>query len=251
MPTGSPACRTGAADQVFGLIERYQIRCEAVRNGYLRVAGAPREIAGLEHARDIYGRYGLKSRMLDAAETAELSGSPRFHGGWLLEGAGHLNPLGYARGLARAALSQGARIFPDSPVETLERDGGVWRVGTAAGAVRAKNVLLATGAYTLGPPWPKLTSSYFKVAVTGLATGPLDPELRAQVLKGNHSIVSSQGDPVFLSLDRGQPLRHHGQKPGRPRQRSRTHEALHDRENRMALPRVQGPQVGALLVRSA
>ena len=189
--------QTGAADQVFGLIEKYQIRCEAVRNGYLRVAGTPNDVAGLEHARDTYGRYGLKSRMLDPAETEDLSGSPRFHGGWLLEGAGHLNPLGYARGLARAAVSQGAQIFVDSPVQTLERDSGGWRIGTAQGGVRAKNVLLATGAYTLGPPWPKLTSSYFKVGVAGLATSPLDPALRAQVLKHNHSIVSSQGDPVF------------------------------------------------------
>ena len=84
--------QTGAADQVFSLIEQYQIECEAVRNGILRLAASPRHLPGLKAQKEFYEGHGLAGRMLDAAEAEGLSGSPRFHGGWLMEGAGHLNP---------------------------------------------------------------------------------------------------------------------------------------------------------------
>jgi glycine/D-amino acid oxidase-like deaminating enzyme len=189
--------QTGAADQVFSLIEQYQIPCEAVRSGYLRVAGNHRDLATLSGLKELYGRYGLHSQVLDAKQAADLTGSPRFPGGWLLEGAGHLNPLAYARGLASAALSQGARIFTDSPAEGVERDGGRWRIQIPGGSLRANKVLMATGAYTIGPPWPKLDTAFKKVGVVGMASAPLDPKLRTKILKGDHSLVSTHGDPIF------------------------------------------------------
>lgn len=189
--------QTGAADQVFSLIEHYQIQCEAVRNGYLKAAGSVADLAGMADLEPLYARYGLKSRMAEKDEVDELSGSPRFAGGWLLEGAGHINPLAYARGLARAALGQGARVFTDSPVEAVSREGERWRIKTPGGSIRANKVLMATGAYTMGPPWPKLDTAYYKVAVAGMATGPLGPDVRERVLKHNHSITSTHGEPVF------------------------------------------------------
>jgi glycine/D-amino acid oxidase-like deaminating enzyme len=189
--------QTGAADQVFGLIESYQIECEAVRNGILRLAASPAHLDYLAKQKAFYERHGLKGRMLDAVEAEDLSGSPHYHGAWLLEAAGHLNPLGYSRGLARAALSQGARIYIMSPAEGMARDGAGWRIRTPKGSVTAERVLLATGAYTVGPPWPGLTKAFDNVPLVGLATKPLDPALRKEILKGDHSMVDTQGDPVL------------------------------------------------------
>lgn len=189
--------QTQAADHVFSLIEQYQIECEAVRNGILRTAASPRHLEGLRAQKELYEAHGLPGRMLSADEARDLSGSERFHGGWLMEGAGHLNPLGYARGLARAALSRGAKVFTESAVSGVEREGARWRVRTPKGSVLADKVLLATGAYTIGPPWPKLNSAFDLTPVAGLATGPLDPQLRKEVLKGDHSLVDTHGDPVL------------------------------------------------------
>lgn len=192
---------SGGADAVFSLIEQYQIQCEAVRNGYLRGAGASRDLKGLEDNMALYARYGLKSRILSKEEVEERSGSPRFQGGWLLEGGGHINPLGYSRGLARAALAQGAKIHTDSPVDGVAREGAQWRLTTPRGSLRANKVLMATGAYTVGPPWPGLTRAFYKVPVAGLATAPLDPALRDKVLKYNNSITSTHGEPAFFRWD--------------------------------------------------
>ncbi|MFX9630962.1 FAD-dependent oxidoreductase, partial [Acinetobacter baumannii] len=64
--------------------------------------------------------------------------------------AGTIQPLAYARGLARAAAAAGARLFADSPVTTIRRTGGDWQVATARGTVTAAAVILATNAYTAG-----------------------------------------------------------------------------------------------------
>jgi len=194
--------QTQAAKQVFSLIENYQIDCEAVCNGILRLAASPKHLKFLEKQKDFYQEHGLPGRMLTPDEARDLSGSSRFHGGWLMEGAGHLNPLGYARGLARAALSQGAKIFIQSPVNGLKKDGSQWHLQTAEGSVTANKVLLATGAYTIGPPWPGLDKAFDPVPIVGLATDPVDSALRQQVLKGDHSLVDTHGDPILYKWTR-------------------------------------------------
>ena len=51
-------------------------------------------------------------------------GTEAFVGGWLDGSAGSLQPLSYARGLARAAQASGAQVHGHSPVVDLRRDGG-------------------------------------------------------------------------------------------------------------------------------
>jgi len=189
--------QTGAADKVFGLIETYQMECEAVRNGILRLAASPRHLRGLEAQKQLYEQYGLPGEMLTAEEARALSGSPRFHGGWLMQGAGHLNPLGYARELARAAHSRGAKIHVETPVSAVTKDGERWRLDTPSGRVLADKVLMATGAYTVGPPWPKLNTAFDLVPVAGLASRPMTAEDRAKVLTRDHSLVDTHGDPIL------------------------------------------------------
>ena len=194
--------QTQAAKQVFSHIENYQINCEAVCNGILRLAASPKHLKSLEQQKDFYQEHGLVGRMLTPDEAQDLSGSSRFHGGWLMEGAGHLNPLGYARGLARAALSQGAKIFVQSPVNGLEKEGSQWHLQTPEGSLIANTGLLATGAYTIGPPWPRLDKAFDPVPIVGLATDPVDRALREQVLKGDPSLVDTHGDPILYKWTR-------------------------------------------------
>ena len=97
-------------EQVFSLIERHQIRCESRRNGTIHAAHAT---SGL---RDVQARWrdwqalDAPVDLLDAAETARRTGTTAFHGGLLDRRAGTVNPMGYCRGLARAARAAGATI---------------------------------------------------------------------------------------------------------------------------------------------
>lgn len=98
------ARQTRANDRVSAMIRDYQIDCEWVQNGY--VMGAPYKgaLADIKQRVETYNAVGARTRLLDREEVETITGSPRFHGGWLHEEAGHLNPLSYARGLARAVI---------------------------------------------------------------------------------------------------------------------------------------------------
>ena len=108
--------QTQANDRVSSMIRDYQIDCEWVQNGY--VMGAPYKgaLAGLDKKVETYNAVGARTRVLDRDEVEAMTGSPRFHGGWLHEEGGHLNPLGYARGLARAVMQEGGVIHTGSAV---------------------------------------------------------------------------------------------------------------------------------------
>ena len=61
---------------------------------------------------------------------------------------GWIDPATVANALARGAREQGARIRRRTPVTGLLRDGSTWTLETAAGAIRAAEVVLAAGQWT-------------------------------------------------------------------------------------------------------
>jgi len=191
-----------AANLVFDIIRRYEIDCEGVQKGYIQPAHAPALLPKLEAKCRSYQEVGKAARMLDRAETERLTGSPRYFGAWFHPEGGHLNPLGYARGLAKAALSRGARIHTRSEVTGIKPEGsGQWLVETAKGAVVADKVVCGTGAYTTGY-WPKLKDSFTRLTVACLATHPLSGNLRRSIAPENHTVVESRGDPAIYKYDK-------------------------------------------------
>lgn len=186
--------QTRANDRVSRMIRDYQIDCEWVQNGY--VMGAPHKGAMDEISRKVetYNAVGARTRLLDRDEVAAVTGSPRFHGGWLHEEAGHLNPLGYARGLGRAVIQERGKIFTGTTVTGCERDvRGGWKVKTDRGEVIASKVIFTTGAYTVGG-WPKLDRTFKIQRVFVAATQILSEETRRTVLPQNTTIHDGRGD---------------------------------------------------------
>ncbi|WP_440981393.1 NAD(P)/FAD-dependent oxidoreductase [Shinella sumterensis] len=186
--------QTRANERVSRMIRDYQIDCEWVQNGY--VMGAPHEGAMDEIRRKVetYNAVGAKTRLLCRDEVAAVTGSPRFHGGWLHEEAGHLNPLGYARGLGRAVIQERGKIFTGTTVTGCERDiGSGWKVTTDRGEVVASKVIFTTGAYTVGG-WPKLDRTFKIQRVFVAATQILSEETRRTVLPHNTTIHDGRGD---------------------------------------------------------
>ncbi len=186
--------QTRANDRVSGMIRDYRIDCEWVQRGYVMGAPHPGAVDAIRQKVEAYNAVGARTRLLDRDEVASLTGSPRFHGGWLHEEAGHLNPLGYARGLARAVIQEGGAIHTRSAAIACDRDaGGGWKVKTALGEVVADKVIFATGAYTVGG-WPKLDRTFRIQRVFVAATQVLPEETRRTVLPQNTTIHDGRGD---------------------------------------------------------
>ncbi len=130
-------------------VQRHGIDCQ-LKPGYLHAAAKPSHMADFEAELAVLERLGYrKARLVDRGEVRRVVASDRFAGGLLDSGIGHLHPLNYALGLARAAVAAGVVIHEMSPVRAV-RPGQPVRVVTGRGEVLADQVVLAGNAYLEG-----------------------------------------------------------------------------------------------------
>ena len=172
-----------APDLVFSLISEHAIACEPVRKGTLHLANAARGVDQLRaRLRQMQAR-GAPVRLLDAGEVAARTGTGAFHAALHDLRAGTIQPLAYARGLARAAAGRGAQLHERSPVTRVERQGGHWRVTTPEGSLRSPRLLMATNAYHAATP-PLRLPDVPVVQFYQLATEPLGDNIAREILAG-------------------------------------------------------------------
>ncbi len=88
----------------------------------------------------------------------------------------HIDPLAYARGLARAAIAAGAVIFEETPALSIDPVGVRKRIATPNGRVRAAHIVLASNAH-LGPLVPGLANTVLPVTGYVAVTAPLGERL--------------------------------------------------------------------------
>jgi len=162
------------------------------RDGIIWAAHRARMVGGYHAygermARD-YG-YGL-FRPLDRDGMRALVGSPGYHGGVLDMGGGHLHPLRYALGLARAAQAAGVRLHEGSRVTAL-RPGEPAVVETADARITARFVALGCNGY-LGGLEPQVAARVMPINNFIAATRPLSGPEADTVLNGGHAVADSR-----------------------------------------------------------
>ena len=157
---------------VMGLIKKHQIRCEATRSGTIHAAHSPAGYEDLARRAEEWRRLGAPVDLLSPEETAAKVDSEAFFGGLLDHRAGTINPMGYVRGLARAASAAGAEISVGTRATALRREGERWIVETNRGRVSARWVVLGTNAYT-DELWPGLSRGFTIIHFFQVATAPL------------------------------------------------------------------------------
>ncbi len=193
--------QTRANDRVVEMMSTYDIDCEWVQNGYIMGALRPGAMSIMQAKSDAYASAGARCRVIGREEVEAITGSPRFYGAWYHAEGGHVNPLSYARGLARAVIQEGGQVFTGSPVEDVQPEAGKWSVRTQGGSVLADKVIFATGAYTVGG-WKGLDRSFRIKKVFIAATQPLDPETRKKVLPNNTTMHDGRGDIYVYKYNR-------------------------------------------------
>lgn len=189
-----------AADVVFELIARHKIACHAQASGWIAAAPHAAALESLRSRTEQWQRRGAPVELLDAGRIAELTGTTAYVGGMLDRRAGALQPLAYARGLARAAQQAGASLHGGSAVRRLAPAPDGWRVETEAGSVTARIAILATNAYT-DDLWPGLRQTMLPVQSYQVATRPLPAEIRNQVLPGGQVVSDLRRILFYFRLD--------------------------------------------------
>jgi gamma-glutamylputrescine oxidase len=178
-----------AVDLIDERIAAFQIECDRVK-GYLYVADSPRKARALEADMQEMDRdYGFSSDFVAGSEVQRYIQSPRYCAAAFEPKSGHLHPLKYGLGLARAARALGVQIFEYSPVVALQR-GARLTARTSQGAVTAQFGVLA-GNCTLdeyGPAVaPDIAPRIMPVGTYMIGTGQLDPALCQRLIPSNAS----------------------------------------------------------------
>ena len=168
-------------------IARHRIDCDW-RDGHANVAIHPRQQRALRADTErMAQRYDYPLQWWDRARLQQQLASPRYIGAQYDPASGHLHPLAYAQGLARAAEAAGVTLHENSAVTRLQH--GVRPVlHTVQGCVEADFVVLAGNALLQGIA-PELETRMMPVGTWIGATPPLGTE-RARALIGNDMAVA-------------------------------------------------------------
>ena len=168
-------------------VRQHQIDCQWTR-GFCNVAVKPAHLAALQDwQRELADRYDYPHGELWGKERlAAVLGSSRYQGGLFDPLSGHIHPLNYLLGLARAAREAGVQLYEQTPVQAF-RAGEVPLVQCEQGTVRCRQLVLACNAY-LGKLAPSLQSRIMPVGTYVIATEPLG-EARARSLIANNMAV--------------------------------------------------------------
>lgn len=143
------------------------------------------------YARKLRDEYGYdKIRPLARDELRSMVGSTAYHGGVEDMGGGHLHPLNYALGLARAAHAAGARIYERSRVNWVGEREPV-RLGTDKAKITARYLLWAANGY-LGDANRRVAEVVMPINNFILATEPLSDEMVQSLIPGNHAVADSK-----------------------------------------------------------
>ena len=178
---------------VFDLIRERGIECDSQQSGWLQPAHSASRIGFLERRKAEWSKLGKSLDLLDRQETVRLTGVPTYHAALLDRTGGQLNPLGFAIGLAWAALAAGAAIHIDAPVSKMQRNGSKWDIHCGGGRVSAESVLLATNALD-SVLAPRFARSMIPLVVYQVATSPLDEVNRKRILPENHCASDTRRD---------------------------------------------------------
>ncbi len=180
-----------SADELFDVVRRYNIQCDAEQNGWIRAIHGDSALADFELMYDGWAAAGADIKMIDRAELEALSGSPSYQAGWVAPRGGSVQPLSYVRGLATAAIAAGANIYTHTRVNDLTPRGDQWVLRTAKAAITADQVLLSTNGYT-DDLCRGLKETVVPIISIQAATAPLTPEQDSKILPGRHTFADTR-----------------------------------------------------------
>jgi gamma-glutamylputrescine oxidase len=180
-----------AGHMVRKRIERHAIACD-LREGHFQAAAKPGHLEAMRRELDLLqellGYQGAS--IVSARDVGDFVSSPIYHGGLIDLNGGHLHPLNYALGLARAAEEAGVRIFEGSAATNIDHGTPV-RVGTAQGRVTARYAVLACDAF-MGEPVPQLAAMTMPVANYNVATAPLGEAAAKALIPSGAAVADSK-----------------------------------------------------------
>jgi gamma-glutamylputrescine oxidase len=161
-----------AIDLIHERRRDYKIHCDW-QAGYMSGAVNAKKARELrESVEFMRSRYGYEQTYIDSKDVRSWIDSPRFVALAHDAASGHLHPLKYTLGMARAAVAEGADVFENTAANAISKSKNGYLVHTREGAVRCKFVLLAGNVY-LDSLAPQISSRIMPVGTYIVASEPM------------------------------------------------------------------------------
>jgi len=178
---------------LFDLAVRHDIACDATSSGFIAAAVGHSSHTRLSARMAEWQPWRNDIEVLDAAETARLTGCKGYGAAVLDHSGGSIDPLMFAHGLAARVEALGGWIHEASAASTITRHGAAWRVTTDQGQVVAQTVVLAANGGNTALH-PALAGTVLPFPVCEVASEPLPAEMRAAILPEGHSLTDLEAD---------------------------------------------------------
>lgn len=170
-----------AVDLIEEIVQAEEIDCDWRRDGHLRLAYKPSHFEEMKHLVSWYKeQFGHTLTLVPPDELRREIGSDVFYGGTSDPYSGGLQPAKYVFGLARAVARYGVHLCEHAAVQRIDRMGDHFQIGTAWGALRAQEVIIATNGYT-DRLVPALKPRIFPVGSYIIVTEPLSADLQQRL----------------------------------------------------------------------
>jgi glycine/D-amino acid oxidase-like deaminating enzyme len=193
-----------SASTLFELARRYNIDAEQEQAGWVQPVHSPGRIKIAERRVRQWSKFGAPVELLSRDQARDMLGSDAWYGGFWNKTGGHINPLALSRGLARAALGLGARIYARSPAVSFERRNGKWVVKTEKGEISGRALVVASNAYSgefSSTLVPDIAHEVMPVLSWQMATQPLSDNVRKTIIPARQAMSDTHGELYFARYD--------------------------------------------------
>ena len=193
-----------SASTLFDVIRRYRIEAEQEQAGWVQPVHSPGRVKIAERRVRQWSKFGAPVELLSREQIREMTGSEAWFGGFWNKAGGHINPLALSRGLTRAVLGLGARIFARSPAVSVEHRNNRWLVKTAKGEISGRALIVATNAYSgefSKSLVPEIAHEVMPVLSWQMATQPLSDNVRKTIIPGRQAMSDTHGELYFARYD--------------------------------------------------
>ncbi|NHZ92449.1 FAD-dependent oxidoreductase [Massilia sp. CCM 8733] len=172
-----------AVERIRRRVDQYGIDCDARHEGVYLANWFDDARLLDEQQRFMMDAMGVEWQRVSRAQLAGKLDSTRYFGGLFEPAAFHFHPLKYAQGLARVLAQNGVRVHEHSKAASIAADGEGWIVTTAAGSVRARDVVVCCGGY-IEKLVPALARAVLPIATYVMVTEPLGERLQTAIRTG-------------------------------------------------------------------
>lgn len=124
--------------------------CGFTSSCQVKVAETEAELQALCERRETLVALGFEhEEIIDQVQLRELlpAIAPHCIGAMVVHGDGHANPFLTIQAFKRKAIALGVRIYEDTSVESLQRQGEIWRAGSPGGQFEAPILVNCAGAW--------------------------------------------------------------------------------------------------------